>query len=80
KALLANPEIVVLSKIDALGGEDARVAEVCSLFEGEGIEPLTISAVTGEGVDALVAEMWRHVSRERGARAHVRQSLEDAWQ
>ncbi len=80
KALLAYPEIVVLSKIDALNSEEVRLAEIRSLFEGEGLKPLEISAVTGEGLDALVAEMWRRVSRERGARARVQQSLEDAWQ
>ncbi len=59
RALASRPEIVVLTKIDLTGADEAR-----GRFVGEtGIEPMAISAVTGQGIPALIARIAADLSR-----------------
>ncbi|MFQ5457543.1 MAG: GTPase ObgE [Myxococcota bacterium] len=78
-ALANHPEIVVLAKIDALGGEAGGLPAVRALFEAAGCAPFAISAVTGEGVAELVGEMWKLIERDRRARDRAESSGEDEW-
>jgi GTP-binding protein len=65
-----KPEIVALNKIDAL--DAAAIADKrAALKEACGREPMTLSGVSGEGVDAVLhaifAEVRRHREAERAA-------------
>lgn len=66
-ALAARAEIVVLSKIDALSSREEALASIRAAFAAEDIQPLAISAVTGEGLPALVAAMAERVQWARRA-------------
>jgi GTP-binding protein len=78
-ALTERPEVVVLSKIDALGGEGERLSHVRAAFERERITPVAISAVTGEGIGALVRCMADRVAETRAAEAARQKAPEEAW-
>jgi GTP-binding protein len=59
RTLAEKPEVVVLSKQDLLGGaEDAKVAAEL-IREQLGVEVLTMSAATGEGVAEVLEACWR---------------------
>jgi GTPase len=60
--LIDRPQLVVASKIDALDDED-RVARLEAKAAELGLPVLTISAVTGEGVPALLEALWRGMAR-----------------
>ena len=66
--LLRKPEIVVASKIDAVD-DPARVAALAARAEAEGLPFLRISAVTGEGIPALLEAMWPPIAEGREADA-----------
>lgn len=66
-ALAERPQLLVGTKADLV--EDAR-----AVGSALGSEALTVSAVTGEGVDAL-AERLRAVARSAGATAEERQPV-----
>ncbi len=57
---LANkPQVVAMNKTDAT--ESDLVAETRRLFADVGVELLTMSAATGEGVDAVLERLWSHL-------------------
>jgi GTP-binding protein len=57
---LANkPQVVVLNKTDAT--EPALVAEAREALAGAGVEMLTMSAATGDGIDAVLERLWAHL-------------------
>jgi GTP-binding protein len=58
--LAKKPQVVVLNKIDA-GTEGATVEEHVAAFAARGIELLTMSAATGEGVPAVLERLWAHL-------------------
>lgn len=58
--LAQKTQIRVINKIDTLS--DDELAELRSKAEGSGQKIFFISALTGQGVDELVAEMWRTLS------------------
>jgi GTPase len=65
--LAAKPQIAVATKIDALSDE-ATAARLQEHVEKLDVLFMRISAVTGEGVDALLEAIWRHlVNRPRPA-------------
>jgi GTPase len=59
--LAKKPQVVVLNKIDAIDPKD--VAEYRSYFAQDGIEMLTMSAATGEGIDAVLEKLWSFLAR-----------------
>jgi GTP-binding protein len=59
---LANkPQVVVLNKSDATDADE--VAEHRRTFAEAGVELLTMSAATGEGIPAVLEALWSHVRR-----------------
>jgi len=73
-ALVARPQIVVVNKID-LGEARAGASELRRALASRGIEPLAISAESGEGTEELVERSWQELQdlrREEAARAAER--------
>jgi GTP-binding protein len=58
------PQIVAPTKLDALD-EPERLARLVRHVEGIGLSCHPISAVTGEGVPALLSAMWRAIEEVR---------------
>ncbi|MPZ09137.1 MAG: GTPase ObgE [Kiloniellaceae bacterium] len=65
--LAEKTEVIGLNKIDALDAE-ARKAKQAALAAASGAEVLCLSGVSGEGVEAVVARLWRHIAAERQRR------------
>jgi GTP-binding protein len=63
-----KPVVAAANKIDALDNPE-RLARLQSHLDTRGIPLFKVSAATGEGVDALLEAVWRHVaaSRERAS-------------
>jgi GTPase len=59
--LADKPQIVVLNKVDAIGPEEIAMHQ--QAFRARGVELLTISAVTGAGVPAVLERLWTFVHR-----------------
>jgi GTP-binding protein len=83
EGLADKPEILVLNKIDALT-EDEREARAAALEAASGQAPTLISAVSGEGVTALLRAAFALVrsARERAAATAAPASAEaapEAW-
>ena len=62
-ALADKPQVVVLNKTDATASDDVDVHR--SAFLARGVELLTMSAVTGAGVDAVLERLWSWSQKER---------------
>ncbi len=62
--LAGRPEIVALNKADLTGAKE-RAEEVLPFLRSSGIKVFSISAVTGEGLDALVKYLGGEVTRLR---------------
>ena len=65
-ALSTKPQIAAANKIDALDDPD-RLRNLDAHLRARGIPLYPISAVTGEGVPALLEAMWREVSKRQAA-------------
>lgn len=63
-ALAAKPQLVAVSKVD-LTPVRAQQEKLTDLFGAVGVTPYFISAVTGEGLDELVAAVFRSVAEQR---------------
>jgi len=59
-----KPQIRVINKIDTLSGEE--LADIKAKIEASGETVFFISALTGEGVDELLAAMWEQLARLDG--------------
>ena len=64
--LLERPQMVVATKIDSLDDKE-RVARLTVKAAEWALPVLTISAVTGQGVPALLEAMWRGMTRTTSA-------------
>ncbi|MCQ0987782.1 GTPase ObgE [Jiella marina] len=60
--LVDKPEIVALSKVDTLTGED-RAAKLAELAEAAGKQPLELSAVSGEGMTEALRGLAAEIDR-----------------
>ena len=60
--LLTRPRLVVLNKIDLLPPDFPR-QDVLRAYEAAGLRTLTVSAKTGEGIDALRQALWDEAAR-----------------
>ena len=74
--LVDKPELVALSKVDALDA-DTRTERVAALAEAIGGQPRLVSAVSREGVTALLRSAFAEV--RGGAGAEEAASPADAW-
>ena len=70
QALLDKPHLVVANKIDALD-DPSRVRSLAARAESLGLPFFQISAVTGEGVTALLEAAWPHIADAREAEARA---------
>jgi GTP-binding protein len=61
--LVEKPQIVVIGKLDLTETRE-RVEKEIDFFRGKGIEVFAISAVTGEGVPALIAAVVKKLKRD----------------
>ena len=61
--LAAKPEVVVLSKMDTVGGEAGQAAAVELVSQALGTAVLPISAATGQGLTELLEACWAQVRR-----------------
>ncbi|HEY8489815.1 MAG TPA: GTPase ObgE [Dehalococcoidia bacterium] len=68
--LMEKPQVVAVNKLD-LPEARARREEVRQALEERGVRPRFISAATGEGVDALIREVWTLLSEAREERPAV---------
>jgi len=59
--LAKKPQVVVLNKTDAT--EPELVAETRRAFADAGVDLLTMSAATGEGLDTVLERLWAHLHR-----------------
>ncbi|MDH6234298.1 GTP-binding protein [Mesorhizobium soli] len=75
--LAEKPEIVALSQIDTLDA-DSRKKKLASLKRATGTTPMMISAVTGEGVEAVLRALMAEVQSARTEEEPV--EPEDRWQ
>jgi GTP-binding protein len=64
-----KPRIAVANKMDALD-EPERVARLEAHLRGRDVPLFKISAVTGEGLPALLEALWREVAAGRGELTH----------
>jgi GTP-binding protein len=68
--LAEKPEILALNKADALD-DAARIAKTDALAAVAGRTPRLVSAVSGEGVNALLRAAYTEVIRPRPAPAEA---------
>ncbi|MEO8700416.1 MAG: GTPase ObgE [Kofleriaceae bacterium] len=57
--LAHKPQIVVLNKLDAV--DEDQVAEHRRAFAEAGVDLLTMSAATGDGIAAVLEQLWSHL-------------------
>jgi GTP-binding protein len=62
--LADKPQLVTANKIDALD-EPARLERLKDHLRDRGLPLYAVSAVTGEGIDALLEAVWREVTMAR---------------
>ena len=79
-ALLEEPEIVALAKIDAVVRDGIQLEALRAHFEENGTGTFAISAATGEGVAKLIDEMWRLIDSDRRDSERIDKSVEDDWE
>ena len=78
--LAEKPEVVALSKADALTDKDRKAAEK-SLAKAVGAKPLVISAVSREGVDTALRMLAREIAKADTADPNeVPATHEEPWQ
>jgi GTP-binding protein len=61
--LAGKPQIVVLNKIDAMASDEVIMHR--RAFADRGVELLTMSAATGEGIDVALERLWSHLNASR---------------
>jgi GTP-binding protein len=71
RSLTDKPQLVVANKMDAVD-EPARVTALAERARAQGLPFFAISAVTGEGVTALLEAAWPHIDAARVAEAAAR--------
>jgi GTPase len=64
--LAKRPQVVVLNKVDAIDSKD--VEEYRREFRERDIELLAMSGATGDGIDKVLEELWKHLSPYLSAR------------
>jgi GTPase len=73
-----KPEFVAFNKADAIDPDE--LSEKAARFTGEiGFAPLVISAVTGQGVDAVVSRLLEAIRARREAERQDTRAEEGSW-
>ncbi len=67
-ALAAKPEVVALSKVDLLGGEEDVAAAIEMVQESLGVTALPISSAVGTGLSELLDACWHKLEDGKGVR------------
>ncbi|MGD9912682.1 MAG: GTPase ObgE [Rhizobiaceae bacterium] len=65
QGLAEKPEVLVLSQIDTLDA-DARKKKAAALKRASGRAPILLSAVSGEGVDAVLRALIAEIDAQKG--------------
>ena len=76
RELLEKPHLVAANKIDAIDEPD-RVKRLAARVSDLGLPFYRVSAVTGEGVAALLEGAWPHIAAAREAEAAAAALLQD---
>ncbi|TAL33771.1 MAG: GTPase ObgE [Alphaproteobacteria bacterium] len=78
QGLAKKPEIIALNKIDALGPELAEDQQK-TLSKAIKKKVLLVSAVSREGTEQVLAELWKHIEKGRAkGKQKARASIPDA--
>jgi GTPase len=64
RGLADRPQILALSKVDAIAPDDPRVDELRTQLQQSGCPVFVISAVSRVGLDALLQQVWRVLEAE----------------
>jgi GTPase len=70
RSLLDRPQLVAATKVDIVA-DAARLTRLVTHVRTLGIPAFPISAVTGEGVQALLEGMWRPIEESRRVKGEV---------
>jgi GTPase len=76
RALLEKPQLVVANKLDAVD-DPTRVERLEQHARTLGLPFFKVSAVTGEGVPALLEAAWPHIAEARAAEIAVMTLVEE---
>ncbi len=76
--LADKPEVVALSQVDTLDA-DERKNKLAALKRAAGTTPLLLSAVTGEGVEAVLRALMAVVEETRAEAAPSGNDIDDRW-
>ncbi len=76
--LADKPEVVALSQVDTLDA-DERKKKLAALKRATGTTPLLLSAVTGEGVEAVLRALMAVVEEARAEAAPGANDVDDRW-
>jgi GTPase involved in cell partitioning and DNA repair len=76
RELLEKPHLVAANKMDAVDDPD-RVTRLAAHVSDLGLPFYRVSAVTGEGVAALLEAAWPHIAAARQAEAAAAALLQD---
>lgn len=79
QGLTDKPEIVALSKADALT-PDAIKAQTAKLKKACKKTPLVLSSASGQGVQEVLRALWKFIAQARVSAADEPKSKEAAWQ
>ena len=78
QGLTDKPEIVALSKADALTPEAIK-AQTAKLKKACKKTPLLLSSASGQGVKEVQRALWKFIAKDRDV-ADTAQAKEEAWQ
>ncbi len=77
KKLLQRPSLVVFNKADLVDDRQFLTDYIAS-FKAEGIDCLTVSAMTGEGLDLLKAEILRRLQEKAAIKRSIKFTATDS--
>jgi GTP-binding protein len=79
QGLTDKPEIVALSKADALMPEAIK-AQTAKLKKACKKTPLVLSSASGQGVTEVLRALWKFIDQARVDATQEPKSKEEAWQ
>lgn len=76
EALAQKPEVIVLSKADLLGGPEDHAVAAQMIEQELGVQVLTMSAATGEGIPQVLEACWELLDGTQKQRPAWRERVE----